>query len=239
MRWKQILNYPCQIVRSLGHTTIDFIYPPYCTICNARLSASEILICNNCWSALPQIAEDCDLRDSIKSGLREEICFSKAFSIWEFSPPIQSAIHHLKYQNLKALAKPIGSFMAERLKKLLLPIDNTVLIPVPLHKTRIRERGYNQSALLCQVIASKTDYFYSSRVLKRVRYTRSQTKLNTVDRAKNVKNAFKVISSNEINNKIAVLIDDVITTGSTMNECARVLMDNGAKCVYLFSMAKA
>jgi len=239
MNRKQILASPFRILLSLCKSIINFIYPAYCIVCNSHLKENERLICDSCWIQLPQIEQDFDSFKEIRSKLADDVHFSKVFSIWEFSSPIQTAIHYLKYQNFKVLANQLGIFMAERLKKLSLPMDKTILIPVPLHKTRIRERGYNQSTLLCKVIAGETGFTYNDQTLKRIRYTQSQTKLDAMERAKNVQNAFRVFSNEEILNKIIILVDDVITTGSTMNECAKELMKNGAEAVYLFSIAKA
>ncbi len=239
MNESKILASLFRILFSLAKSAINFIYPPYCLICQFPLKESDRLICENCWQELPKIDENLDVFNEIGSRLADEIFFSEAISIWEFNPQVQTIIHHLKYQGFKVLANRIGIFMADRIKKMSLSINNTILIPVPLHKTRIRERGYNQSALLCQVIASETSFVYNEEILKRIRYTQSQTKLNTVERAKNVENAFKVFSSNEIKNKLIVLVDDIITTGSTMNACAKELMNKGASAVYLFSAVKA
>ncbi len=197
------------------------------------------MICDSCWHDLPEINEDRDLLKEIQSKFSTEIYFSKVIAIWEFSPTIQIAIHHLKYKNFKMLAERIGIFMAERLSRLSLSMENTILIPVPLHKTRMRERGYNQSALLCRVIASQTGFTYNDQILKRIRYIQSQTKLNVSERLANVHGAFKVASPKEIVNKIIILVDDVITTGATANECARELMNADAEAVYLCSVAKA
>jgi ComF family protein len=236
---KQILTSPHRIFRSLVLSVINFIYPPYCLVCSSQLAESERVICDNCWLDLPHIDQHFDLVSDIRSKLTDEIYFSKVISVWEFSPTIQTAIHHLKYQNFKILANRIGSFMADRLNKLNIPIDKTILLPVPLHKTRTRERGYNQSALLCTVIAVETSLNYNEKILKRIRYTQSQTKLNARERAKNVENAFKVTYPEQISNKLVILVDDVITTGSTMNECAKELVNNGAEDVYLLSAVKA
>jgi ComF family protein len=239
MNGKQILALPLRILLPLVKSTISFFYPPYCIACNSHLKENERLICDKCWIDLPQIEQGFDLYDEIRSKLADEVYFSKAFSTWEFSPTIQTVIHHLKYQNFKMLANRIGIFMADRLKKLSLPGDRTILIPVPLHKTRIRERGYNQCELLCRVIASETGITDNDKILTRIRYTQSQTKLNASERAKNVENAFKVIYPDQITNKLIILVDDVITTGSTMNACAKELMNNGANNVYLLSAIKA
>lgn len=239
MKGKQILKSPYRILLSLVKSALDFIYPPYCLICSSQLAENEKLICDNCWSHAPKIEQDFDLFNQIEIKLGDEVYFSKVISAWEFSPTIQTAIHLLKYQNYKVLANRIGLFMAERLSKQSLPMDKTILIPVPLHKTRTRERGYNQSTLLCRVIAAETGFDYSDRILKRVRYTQSQTKLSAVERAKNVENAFKVIYPEQIKNRLVILVDDVITTGSTMNACAKELIKHGAGDVYLLSAVKA
>ena len=239
MNGKQILQFPYRMLLSLVKSALNFIYPPYCMVCSSQLAENEKLICDNCWLHIPQINQDSDLLTEIKSKVGGEVYFSKVISEWEFSPTVQTAIHLLKYQNFKVLANRIGQFMAERLSKQPLPMDKTILIPVPLHKTRTRERGFNQSTLLCRIIAAETGLNYSDKILKRIRYTQSQTKLNAIERAKNVENAFKVIYPEQIKNKLAILVDDVITTGSTMNECAKELIKNGANDVYLLSAVKA
>ncbi len=236
---KQILQFPYRFLLSLVKSTLNFIYPPYCVICSSHLAENERVICDNCWSHTPQIDQDSDILNEIKFKLGGEIYFSKVISAWEFSPNIQTAIHLLKYQNYKILSDRIGSFMADSLNKQNMPMDKTILIPVPLHKTRTRERGYNQSTLLCSVIASETGFNYNDKILKRVRYTQSQTNLNAIERAKNVENAFKVIYPEQIKNRLVILVDDVITTGSTMNACAKELMMNGAIDVLLLSAVKA
>jgi len=236
---RQILAAPFHLLSSLGKSILSLLFPPYCLVCNSLLEANERLICESCWHDLPEINEDRDLLIEIQSKFANEVYFSKVIAIWEFSPTVQTAIHHLKYRNFRLLANRMGIVIAERLNLLNLSIDDTILIPVPLHKTRIRERGYNQSALLCHAIASETGFFYHDHILKRIRYTQSQTKLNVSERLKNVQNAFKVVFPPKIQNKIVILVDDVITTGATANECAGELMRAGAETVYLCSAAKA
>lgn len=238
MKSKQLLAAPFSLIPTLFRSILSFVYPPFCIVCSSRLPESNRLICESCWNSFPKIDENFDLSDVIKSKITGPVYFSNAFAIWEFSPAIQNIIHQLKYQNFKILANRIGIFMADRLRKLPLPIEKTLIIPVPLHKTRMRERGYNQSALLCSVIAAETGLPYNDQILQRIRYTQSQTKLNASERLKNVQNAFKVSSPNEIAHKIIILVDDVITTGATINECAKELMRAGAEAVNLFSIAK-
>jgi ComF family protein len=238
MKRKQILAAPFSLVPTLFRSILNFVYPPYCIVCNSRFQESNKLICESCWNSFPIINDNYDLSNEIRSKISGPVYFSNAFSIWEFSPAIQNIIHHLKYQNFKILANRIGILMADRLRKLQLPKEKTIIIPVPLHKTRMRERGYNQSALLSNVIATETGLPYNDQILERIRYTQSQTKLTATERLKNVQNAFNISLPKEIENKIIILVDDVITTGATINECAKELMKAGAEAINLFSIAK-
>jgi ComF family protein len=129
--------------------------------------------------------------------------------------------------------------MAEKIKRSGIITCQALLIPVPLHKTRVRERGYNQSELLCKVIAAETGIGYDANILQRIRYTKSQTKLDEATRSVNVKNAFKVSQRDRISKKTILLIDDVITTGATINACAKELIRNGAKEVIIISAIHA
>ena len=239
MNWKETLLIPAKGLISLFRVIIDFIYPPFCIVCQTSLSKDERLICDNCWNNFPQIDGTVNIAREIRSKLSDPIYFSNAISVWEFSSPIQQAIHYLKYQNFRFLAGRIGRIMAKKLKDLSLPLAETVLIPVPLHKTRLRERGYNQSSLICETIVVETGVQNCDNNLQRIRYTKSQTKLSAIERTKNVKDAFSILHAEEIKNKVIILVDDVITTGATMNACAKELIENGAKSVYLFSAAKA
>ena len=238
MKIKQFLAAPFSLIPTLLKSILNFVYPPYCIVCNSHLQQTGRLICDSCWNSFPMIDENYDIYDEIKSKISGPVYFSNAISVWEFSPAIQDIIHYLKYQNFKTLANRIGIFMANRLKKLEFSKEKTIIIPVPLHKTRMRERGYNQSALLCSVIASESNLPFNDQILQRIRYTQSQTKLNAAERIKNVQNAFKVSSPKEIESKIIVLVDDVITTGATINECAKELIKAGAEGVNLLSIAK-
>ncbi|MDZ7341541.1 MAG: ComF family protein [candidate division KSB1 bacterium] len=223
--------------RSLIAVGLDFVYPSYCLACGAKLQHSELLLCEPCWQQLPQLPGELDMNVMARS-IEGPIYFSKAISVWEFTPTVQQVVHHLKYQNFRRLAPIMGSFMAARLSCFSLPQD-TMLIPIPLHRTRLRERGYNQSALLCQAIAKHTGFNYSDKIVRRIRYTHTQTALNAAERRRNVAEAFRVVAPSVLIDKLVILVDDVITTGATMNACAKELVTIGASDVYLLSAVKA
>jgi ComF family protein len=131
--------------------------------------------------------------------------------------------------------------LAEYAQRVPLPAD--VLIPVPLHRRRQRERGYNQSALLAARFGASTQIPVRRDVLRRHRYTRSQTRLNAQERNQNVHGAFSCIDQHDVEQSIVgkrvLLIDDVATTGATLRACAQVLRDQGARSVWALTVARA
>jgi ComF family protein len=142
---------------------------------------------------------------------------------------LQNAIHALKYDNLSMLAEPLGIRLAETLDRLRLSPD--VIVPVPLHRSRQRERGYNQAQLLAEHAARLLNLPYLPHAIQRVRQTRSQVGLNHDERLENMMNAFNA-NSDTFGSKIVVVIDDVYTTGATLSTCAAAIAKTGAAAVY-------
>jgi len=156
--------------------------------------------------------------------------------MWSFGPyegRLRVAISLFKYQGIKRLARPLSEFI---LKMHIPNVD--IIIPVPLHIKRLRERGFNQSALIARYIAKKIGVRLDLDSLIRVRLTKPQVGLSASDRIKNIKGAFKVKREKFIANRNILLVDDVITTGSTMKECAMELRRAGASRVYCISLAR-
>lgn len=154
--------------------------------------------------------------------------------------PLQSLIHQLKYNGMTSLGVALG----ERLAGVLMPEldDNSyILLPVPLHRTKKRERGYNQSEYICKGIANVSGLVVAPSLLKRTRYTQSQTALDIEERRENVADAFALNPrcSVPVADQSFVLVDDVITTGATIDACARLLVKHGAKRVLACSVALA
>jgi len=226
-------------ILNLFRPLVDFFYPPNCTICHSVLQTEERVVCEKCWQQIPRVDSQKDIVAEIQHSLKSPIFFTQVYPIWQFEGPIQQIIHLLKYQNYQILARRMGEFMAEKISALPISVQDIVLIPVPLHKTRVRERGYNQSHLLCEYIASRLSIRFTDGILIRNRYTQSQTKLDAANRQKNVQEAFQVVAPDHVNGKMVILVDDVITTGATMNACASALSKSGASEIYLVSAAKA
>jgi len=225
--------------REIYHALIHFFLPHFCLTCSSTDIQSNEIICETCCGKFLKSPSKDKIMDELKNKLSGECSFSGAFSLWQFSPETQTIIHYLKYRAFGNLAGKIGSAMADKLLENQLVSQSTLLIPIPLHKTRIRERGYNQSSLLCKAITQEIGIPFEESVLVRIRYTASQTKLDAKKRQQNVENAFAVLNREKILKKTIILVDDVITTGATMNACAGELLRNGAKIVYIISALKA
>ncbi|MCX7680368.1 MAG: ComF family protein [Anaerolineae bacterium] len=153
-----------------------------------------------------------------------------------FEGVVREAIHHLKYRGCAELAEPLGRVMADYLKEHLMPAD--VVVPVPLHITRLRERGYNQAALLAHAMARYSSLAVEERALIRERATASQVGLSAEERRLNVKGAFRCIGTG-VGGKRVLLIDDVCTTGATLEACAVALYEAGARSVQALTLARA
>jgi ComF family protein len=147
-----------------------------------------------------------------------------------FIPPVDTIVHHFKYGKKTRLAQMLGQAMAAIIKSDFYLRQADTLVPIPLFWWKQLRRGYNQAALLAQVISQETG-LHVVPALGRIKNTRTQTKLSEAVRRDNVYNAFRVNRA-DVKDQIIILIDDVLTTGATMNECARILKDAGAKQVY-------
>ena len=159
--------------------------------------------------------------------------------VFDKEGPFQHIAHALKYKEYKSIVVELGMRIGETLIEWNLEVD--ILIPVPLHRIKYRERGYNQSEFIARGISSVIGKPIVSNAVRRTRHTQTQTKLNIEERHKNMEHAFELISrSSEILfKKRCLLVDDIITTGATTNSCARVILSAGAAKIIAASVALA
>ncbi len=199
---------------SLG---IDLIFPPRCAGCG-KIDTNWCKICDKELMALPfptGIHLVPPLRDITASAHHGGI--------------IREAVQALKYSNLPQVAIPLGSRMATCLDRKTWTID--IIVPVPLHISRLAERGYNQAKLLADQVAHNTGIPCTPEAMQRVRYSQSQVQMTAEERQQNVKDAFTANPS-LVAHKTILIVDDVYTTGSTLANCAEALLFAGAKAVY-------
>lgn len=153
-----------------------------------------------------------------------------------FDSPIQNGLHTMKYRRNIGFGESIAMQMADYVRSLHWPVD--VLIPVPLGKKRLKERGYNQVALVARPLAYQLGWPYQPDALQKTRETRSQVGLSVYQRSENVQNAYQA-DSKIVKGKSVLIMDDVATTGSTISACTAALQAAGAKEVYVLTIARA
>lgn len=232
---------------------LDILFPTACSYCSSSIGASVVPhFCEACCADFDSIAGPvcprCGTPYDSPEALRaspDHLCascrrkpplFDQALSVAYFEGPLREAIHQFKYRPCRSLGQPLGLWMADRIRTLA-AID--MIMPVPLHVKRLRQRGFNQALLLAHRISVRhgITLFYDN--LARVRPTRPQVELTGEERIKNVAGAFALRSPEKIKDKHILLIDDVFTTGATMNACAAVLKHAGASQVTACTLARA
>lgn len=243
--------------RSILAHLIDLIYPPRCGVCKVFLrenganhEGEEIGFCRDCCDAFESVTSPlcpvCGRPFSAGGGEDHtcENCLTKrpyydiARAPYLYQGPLMTAIHDLKYAGKTHLARSLGLLLASYAAQWFGEVNGLVVMPVPLHPARLRERGFNQSLLLARHVASRLEVDLDYLSLRRIRSTRPQTRLTSDERKKNVRRAFGVIEKNALKGRTVLLIDDVATTGSTLSECSRALKKAGVKEVYCLVLAR-
>jgi ComF family protein len=223
--------------RFLFRLILDFIYPPLCVLCESMLTENEELVCTHCLAMLPR-HDDYQVPSELLAGsLAEPTFFTSSIALYPYHDAIQTLIHMLKYKGYKALAMPLGQELARILPDCDLP-ERPVIIPVPLHRHRLRERGFNQSLLLATVLARRSGWPLLPDMLQRIRPTIPQARLTRAERSRNLAGAFAVTDAASITDRAVLLVDDVLTTGHTLNECARTLRAAGAAEVHVVTLVR-
>jgi ComF family protein len=222
---------------------LSLIYPPICLACSEALEGHERLVCETCWQSIETVHAEDDSYQQFLAKLAGDGIISRLFSPFYFEKEgkLQAIIHGLKYQGYTSLGVIAGRKVGEQIESANDLPKADVLLPVPLHPLKKRERGYNQSELICQGIEEVTGISVRTDLLRRRKYTVSQTQLSFEERKENVGDAFEINEKkrDDISGKSFILVDDVITTGSTINACAKGLATAGAKSVHAASIALA
>ncbi|MFN0157008.1 MAG: ComF family protein [Bacteroidota bacterium] len=232
-----------QTLQLLTRPIYQFIFPPVCFSCGNSLADTERKVCSICWSSIRQVFEAdevyCDTFEKLNEGGDVSALISKYY--FDKDGPLQSLVHDLKYEGMTSLGVILGEHVGELLRRQVDPATIAGLIPVPLHKTKLRERGYNQSEYICKGISNVTGIPVFPKLLRRTRYTESQTQLDISERKENVSEAFALRSTSKvpIAKQKFIIVDDVITTGATIKSCAQVLLAKGAESVVACSVALA
>ena len=226
---------------------IDFVFPNVCPCCNKSIENYKIF-CTACFSKIKFIQGTICYRcgKKLNTNLTEEktLCanclkkrpiYDKARSVFEYNLPSKNMILKFKYTGKIEYVYPFVKLMQQAGKDLFKETD--VIMPVPMHWKRRLTRGYNQAGLLAQELAKQIKCPYDDTTLTRFKHTKKQENKSLEERNKNVKDAFKITDTNKVKNKTILLIDDVLTTGATVNNCTKTLKKAGAKAVFVLTIA--
>lgn len=223
---------------------LNQLFPELCPICKGQSDwAKTNPICSNCWQGIVCYkGARCKVCGKPSESKETETCsdcikhkpfYMQTIYYGLYEGALKEALHLLKYQSIKRLADVLSDLMIAILND----IDAHILIPIPLHKKRLLQREFNQSAVMGYKIAKKLSIEFDACGLMKTVHNPPQSLMKGRDRINNVKKIFEV--SGEVKDKRVLLFDDVITTGATINEGARVLIKAGAKEVFAVSIARA
>ena len=225
---------------------LDILFPPFCLNCQRYLERSENYICAECFNLIKfnhtLFCPICRARlaENKKICHRQSQYLLAAAGNYE-DPVLQNIIYYFKYQSFENLAPILGEILIKYLNSLnsQFSILNFLVVPIPLHRLREKERGFNQAKLLAKIIADRFDLTLAEK-LKRIKNNEPQAKLKDHNiRIKNIANCFKTESPEFFEGKNVLLIDDVFTSGATMSEAVKILKESGAKRIIALVLAKA
>jgi ComF family protein len=229
------------------------LFPADCLVCRGPLPAlHDGGVCLPCWRLFRRLQGPCCRRcgepvfvferlprtpthqcDECRRRFRP---FDRCRSAGIYDAGLREAIHRVKFDGARTLGRCLGRWMARTLSGEIAEVD--LIVPVPLHPRRVRERGYNQSELLSEALSAASGITHAPRLLTKIAPTRSQATLGRHDRRRNLRGTFALSRGAVASQKRILLVDDIFTTGCTVEECARVLRRGGARGVRVATLAR-
>ena len=225
---------------------LDLLYPGRCPVCDRILAYRETLVCPDCIGKLTYIKEPkcmkcgkqmMDDEAEYCAGCRDKRqYFRKGFSVFLYNDAMRKSIYRFKYANRREYSRFYAEAVCRHLGKEIREFCADAIIPVPLHPKRFRKRGYNQAGLIAGEIGRRMGIPVREEILIRERNTKALKLMTLTERENNLKKAFKMVK-NDVKLNTVIIVDDILTTGSTINEVSRVLRENGIKNVYFVALA--
>ncbi|MBN2041410.1 MAG: ComF family protein [Spirochaetes bacterium] len=221
---------------------LDFFAPSCCINCGKNIKYEDAYLCGKCLSEIRFISGQ---SDSSSADLKDNYCATdsdrqfyvrKNITIADYSGVMKEILHHYKFNKVRRLYKHLTELAYNEIEQFQ---DITEIVTsVPVNRIKKWRRGFNQSELIAKAVAKRLNKKYATLLKDRYKFE-TQKKLNYRDRFLNIINRYKIISDKHIKNRNILIIDDIFTTGATLNECARILMSAGANNVYSLTIARA
>lgn len=223
------------------NSIINLFFPKVCSGCRSVLMTNETVLCTNCRHELPLTQYHLDSENEAVKKFYGKVEIEHASALLYFIKKgiVQELIHNLKYKGHEEIGTVLGNWYAEDLKELKLETPFEVVIPVPLHPKKFKERGYNQVTAFAKAISKNLNLTFDDAVLYRKKYSKTQSKKNLLGRSENIESLFDVKFSEENHNKHFLIVDDVLTTGSTLEACAKALLKIPGAKISIVCMAMA
>ncbi len=220
-------------------SVLNLFFPKACAGCNSILLSDEKVICTSCRHEIPLTNHHKTLNNEVFNKFygRIDLEFAAAMFYFHKKGIVQEMIHKLKYKGHQEIGQLIGDWYAEELKSITEIKSVDYIIPVPLHKKRLKERGYNQITTFGKTLSTNLNIPFNDSILVRNVYSKTQTKKTFLGRSEVIESVFGVSFDESHHNKHFLLIDDVITTGSTLEACCRELIKIPGAKVSIVCMA--
>ena len=220
---------------------VNLFFPKVCSGCNSFLLTNENVICTVCRHDIPLTNHHLNPDNDASKKFYGRIPIQHASALFYFHKKgiVQQLIHNLKYKGHEEIGSIIGEWYAEDLSQMEFIQTLDEIIPVPLHPRKLKERGYNQVTTFGKALSSSLNLIYNDSLLNRNKYSKTQSKKNLLGRTEGIESVFDVTFTEKDHDKHFLLIDDVITTGSTLEACSRALLKIPGAKISIVCMAMA
>ncbi|MFC5270951.1 ComF family protein [Adhaeribacter terreus] len=222
---------------------LALVYPEICYACSETLSHGENMVCTSCRLKLPYTNYHLlsPLENPLSNRFYGRINIENALSYLTFvrAGRVQNLLHSLKYKNVPEIGQLLGKWYGFELQKSGYNQKFDLIVPVPLYYRKLKKRGYNQSDKFAKGLSEALEIPWNNQVLNRVAESSTQTKKSRFDRWENVDKIFSVLKPEEIKEKRILLVDDVLTTGATLEACGQELIEHGCKSLSIATIAAA
>ncbi len=213
---------------------LDMVYPNKCMICQKKVNTKDghQYICDECYHIMEEYKTSYELFDP-----KRRYDDTRGYAVFRYDGVIRHLIHRFKYGKERRLAKLFAELILPDFEHFIKEHYIEMVIPVPIHKERLEKRGFNQAELVARILSKKLKIPMETKVLTRIKNTKPQNELSFGERVSNVKDCFDVVNSSKIIYKDIILLDDIYTTGSTIEECSKVLREHNTRNVYFLSLS--